>query len=299
MAQTVADRNPDQSVEELSQFLPRLSEDATARYWAFTYVTKGKPSLREELLESMLADPSLDLRFEAVELGMRRLDKSEDLTPEQKLAGYRELLAAARLPEQIQAIAKQLEELGSPVDLLEHFGFVANWKLLGPFDNTRQASFDVAYAPEGDYVSGKLDFDRTYQGKTGTVGWRGAQTKEQDGSLDLNSIFEKEKGAIVYAYGEFSTVTDLDCQVRIGSPNACKVWVNGVLAVNREVYHSGNQIDQYVEPVKLRKGANTILVKVCQNEQTEPWAQDWLFQLRFTDSTGLAIQPADSSFSRK
>jgi hypothetical protein len=31
------------------------------------------------------------------------------------------------------------------------------------------------------------------------------------------------------------------------------------------------------------------VVKVCQNEQTEPWAQNWAFQLRLCDATGKAI----------
>jgi hypothetical protein len=28
---------------------------------------------------------------------------------------------------------------------------------------------------------------------------------------------------------------------------------------------------------------------VCQNEQEEPWAQSWIFQLRLTDAVGQAV----------
>ena len=35
--------------------------------------------------------------------------------------------------------------------------------------------------------------------------------------------------------------------------------------------------------------ANEILIKVCQNEQTENWAQSWMFQLRLCDATGVAV----------
>ena len=38
-----------------------------------------------------------------------------------------------------------------------------------------------------------------------------------------------------------------------------------------------------------RKGANTILVKACQNEQKEEWTVQWQFQLRVCDATGTAI----------
>ena len=33
-------------------------------------------------------------------------------------------------------------------------------------------------------------------------------------------------------------------------------------------------------------GANEILIKVCQNEQNDSWAQQWSFQLRICDALG-------------
>lgn len=82
---------------------------------------------------------------------------------------------------------------------------------------------------------------------------------------------------------------DVKCQVRYGTPNANKLWVNGTPAAMNNVYHTGAQIDQYTGNVTLKKGPNNVLLKVCQNEQTEAWAQDFSFMLRFTDETGLAI----------
>ena len=49
------------------------------------------------------------------------------------------------------------------------------------------------------------------------------------------------------------------------------------------------QIDQYVERVALKAGKNRILLKLCQNEQKEQWAQRFAFQLRVSDFTGKAI----------
>jgi hypothetical protein len=294
LAQAIADRNPEQSVKELNQFLPRLSEDSTARYWAFSYLTRNDNSLREEMLESMLADPCLELRYEAVALQLERLTAAADAPVEKRSSAYRELLAAARLPEQVQEVAKQLGELGEKVDLLKHFGFIDSWNTVGPFDNKDQAAFDVSYAPEKDYVAGKLasKLDQKYPGKNGDVEWRSVTTTEDDGGVDLSVAYNKEKGAIIYALGKFDAQADLDCEVRIGSANAVKVWVNGELLIAREVYHTGAQIDQYAAPVHLKAGVNTILIKVCQNEQTEEWAQDFKYQLRFTDSSGFAIQPS-------
>ena len=39
----------------------------------------------------------------------------------------------------------------------------------------------------------------------------------------------------------------------------------------------------------IGKGRNTILLKVCQNEQADAWAQVWDFQLRVCDAVGGAV----------
>ena len=52
------------------------------------------------------------------------------------------------------------------------------------------------------------------------------------------------------------------------------------------------QIDQYNGRAKLKKGKNLILVRISQNEQTEDWAQSWMFQLRVCDSLGGPILAA-------
>ena len=51
-------------------------------------------------------------------------------------------------------------------------------------------------------------------------------------------------------------------------------------------------MDLYRVPVELRAGENRILLKVCQNEQTQDWAQRYEFQLRIADATGAGVRPA-------
>ena len=57
----------------------------------------------------------------------------------------------------------------------------------------------------------------------------------------------------------------------------------------RDEYHRGMRIDQYRIPVQLKAGENSILIKLCQNEQTEEWTVQWQFQLRVCDSSGAAV----------
>lgn len=296
LAQAVADRDPLKAQKECQAIVEQVSEDPTARYWAFCFLTDRQPQLKEPLLEKMLSDPGPELRYEAIELQLKRLKQSPPSTPEEQRSVYSELLEAARLPSQVNGIAELLKEAGAPVDLLNHFGFIAQWYMVGPFDNTGQSGFNVVYGPERDYLAGKISADAKllelpgYDGKSSSVSWTEYSTTKDDGALDLAVPYKKEKGAIVYALSSFHSAEKLEGEVRIGSQNAVKVWVNGQELISREVYHSGGQIDQYTASVTLNPGANSVMVKVCQNEQTEAWAQDWYFQLRFCDASGLAFR---------
>ena len=58
-----------------------------------------------------------------------------------------------------------------------------------------------------------------------------------------------------------------------------------------------NTLAQHAGAGTLKAGRNEILIKVCQNEQKEDWAQMWSFQLRTCDSVGSAV-PATQSAQR-
>jgi hypothetical protein len=101
-----------------------------------------------------------------------------------------------------------------------------------------------------------------------------------------------EKSAVGYAAADFFSESDRPAEIRIGCKNGWKVWLNGELLFARDEYHRGAKLDQYKLPCQLKKGKNTILVKCCQNEQTEQWTVEWEFQLRVCDATGTAILAA-------
>ena len=295
VAQTIFDRNPQNNTSQLQAIVNNKQLDAAARYWAFTELTRGDAKKRDAMLQSMLDDPSLELRYEAVKLGQAEVKGLKEAGAESAklLASYSKLLSSARLPEQVQQIADAMKELGETVDLLQYFGFVSNWQLIASFDNRDKVGFNVEYAPEKAYLASQsIDVKAEFDGKDKKATWQSFETKEPDGAVDLNPVYSNEKGAVAYAYAEFKASQPLECEVRLGCINANKVWVNGMLIISNDVYHTGSQIDQYTAPVKLKAGKNTILVKVCQNEQTDPWAQDWKFQLRFADASGLVIPAA-------
>lgn len=271
-------KNPASKVE-LESFLKDTTQDPEARYTVFRWLTEGDADSRNRWLDSMLNDPSPELRYEAV---AKALEPKE--LPEDQL---KTLLDVARQPEQVVELIARLDKLGVKVNQSKHFGFLSTWKFIGPFDNTGSKSYDKVYPVETDWVSNKLA--DTYQGRPGEVKWIAETSEDPEGAIDLAKLYNNEKGCIVYGVTEIEVPSNVKCELRVGCINAQKVWVNGELAIGNEVYHTGMQVDQYIAPIELKAGTNRILIKVCQNEQKDAWAQRYVFQARICDSTGKAI----------
>ena len=263
---------------ELTKFLADSSQDGEARYIAFQWLTASNVTLRNELLTNMNQDSSPELRFLAIDEAMKAKLENKQLST---------LLDAARHPSQVVSIIAKLKEQGETIDQSKQLGFLPNWRLIGPFDNVGTVNFDKVFPVESDWVKGTIKEE--YQGKAEAVKWKQETTTAPDGVVDLANVYAKEKGCIIYAFAEFDSEKDQNAEVRLGCINGNKTWVNGKLVMSNEVYHTGAQIDQYSEPIRLKAGKNQILLKICQNEQKEPWAQDFQFQLRICDSTGKAI----------
>ncbi len=275
--------------EALVSFLKDKANDSDARYWTFELLTQNDGELRKQWLADMADDPSLDIRYLAVAQKIEQLG-----TGTTDVAAYRQLLNLARHPEQLKEITGKLRDAGEGVDLARQYGFLMNWQLIGPFDNREEKGFDVVYGPEKDYLAKPSEKPAgLYSGKEDvSCTWKDASTTADDGLLDVAALYNKEKGAIVYAYAEFNAEESVPADIRLGCINANKVWVNGKEISSNKIYHASSSIDQYVGKTELKKGLNTILIKVCQNEQTQAWAQDFSFQLRVCDATGKAILAA-------
>src|SRR5262249_41617034 len=127
------------------------------------------------------------------------------------------------------------------------------------------------------------------------VVWR-SLSLEKGGIVDLNTLFPDpqrrspgERDAVAYAYAVVESSEGRPVEVRAASATAMKLYVNGREVLAREQDHQSFDTDAHMAPAQLRGGRNTILIKVCQNGQTEPWAQNWMFQLRLTDALGAAV----------
>ncbi len=301
---TKAGGNARLPVDSLVRFLAETKHDPRARRLAFDLVRGADAARADKLLDGMVEDPSVELRRDAVAKVIARADALKTgEKKEEALAAYQKAFSASRNVEQIQALATTIRELGGTVDLTRHFGFLRGWQIVGPFDNTEGKGFATVYPPEET-----LDLSAALDGKEGKVLWQPVETADEYGVVNVNLSYpppappadakpadsdskEGLKGVIAYAVTEFVSAEDRPAEIRLGTKNAWKIWLNGSPVFEREEYHRGMEIDQYRMPVTLRKGPNTILIKVCQDEQRRPWTTEWEFQLRVCDEVGTAIHP--------
>lgn len=276
-------------VKELEAFFHDHSHSPLGRRFAYELISSVDPSAEARLIPLCLNDESIELRRDAVAMLLKKAEAAEKSgQADETLQMMSQAFEAARMPEQVKAIAAKLKKLGKEVDVPAHFGLLQTWHVIGPFDHTDNKAFDLAYPPEsGVALSAKLT------GKKGEVEWKQVTTTNPDALVDINSAVGAEKFAVAYAFNEFISDKDQEIEVRYGSPNATKVWVNGELVAAYDVYHAGYELDQYRGKGKLKKGKNQILVKICQNNQQEQWAHDWVFMLRVCDRLGTAVLSTD------
>jgi hypothetical protein len=282
---TLAQGNP-LPLERLERFVKQKRHAPAARRIAYELLVREDQKAPERLLPLLVHDPSVELRRDAVAALMGQASQQLDEgAKETAVRTYRKALGGAVDEDQVKQITRQLTELGVKVDIAAHLGFIRSWYLITPFDNTDGVGFATVYAPEKG-----VDLTASLDGKGGKkIRWSLHATADSYGKVDLNKELGKLKAAVAYACAIVESAEARPVEVRVGSINAVKIFLNGKELFGRDEYHHGMRIDQHIGKGLLKKGRNEVLIKVCQNDQTENWAQNWTFQARLCDSVGAAV----------
>ena len=269
--------------KDIKRFILDSKNQGSSRRTAFEILSDFRPKQASALIPTFLNDPETTLRREAISQILSRAENEGD---EKKAINLlHKALNNARDVDQIQSASKALKEKGHEIDLLDLMGFISQWEMLGPFDNSEREGFAKPYLPETEKVK-----VASYEGKNGEINWSALVTKDSLGKVDINKEFGELKEVLAYACTEFYSDRKQKVQFRLGSKNAWKIWVNGKFLFGRDEYHrGGTRVDQFIIDGFLNQGKNQILLKVCQNEQTQPWTKQWEFCLRITDPTGKVI----------
>lgn len=131
------------------------------------------------------------------------------------------------------------------------------WHIVGPFENgMADEGLDRVFPPET-----RVDLKSNYKGKHGSVRWRTVRP-DATGYIDLRAFHGAQSANIVsYLYQEIDSPADQAATLLIGNDDGCKIWVNGK-QVHVDRRHLAATPEMSRVEVKLKKGANTILVKI-------------------------------------
>jgi hypothetical protein len=284
---------------ELARPQPQIPRDAIevyvkdskhsgrARRLGLSMLERIDPDIRAQLLPAWLDDP--EFRRDAVEYAIAQGDRLQaDKQTDHARSSYHKAFLHARESDQVlQAVAK-LKGIGETVDPVAHLGFVTRWWLLGPFPAPAMTGFAAEFAPEKE-VDLRAELDSESGQK---LRWRLHETSDQLGESNLIQAIAAVKESVGYAFVEIESRVEQRVELRCSADDNLTVWLNGEKVLAREQWLNGTRLDRFVTPVTLRAGTNRVLVKICQGPQhvNPEVPNNWSFQLRFCDATGVAAK---------
>lgn len=161
-------------------------------------------------------------------------------------------------------LMQELSATGTPQE--------SDWWIIGPFEN--KDGFQRSFPPER-----KINLTKSYKGKGGKIRWKKAEDDLYDGYVNLKELLEPDIWTVAYGFLSVQSPTARPAQLRIGTNEATKLWLNGDEVWMRNVRRNAI-VDNDIIPVELKEGTNTILIKVCQK------LGGWGFYFRITDAQG-------------
>ena len=295
----LAKPKPQIPADFLRRYILESKHQGRTRRLAWDLLDHVDPQFRQQQLPRLLDDP--EFRSEAVQRVLQKADQSRQADKsEAAIKQYRLAFQHARESSQIIKAADQLEQLKVKVNIIEQMGFLNRWYLLGPFDAPQFSGFAQAFPPEN-----KVDLSATYAGQDGTIRWQPYQNSDRLGQTNLVQVIGPVKEAVGYAYTEVHSPRNQKVELRCGADDNMTVWINGKRAFSRGQWLNGTRLDRFSAPCEFRQGTNRILIKICQGPQHKNPAvpNNWSFQIRFCDSTGLNIglkplKPTDEELSK-
>lgn len=126
-----------------------------------------------------------------------------------------------------------------------------SWNLAGPFPATEEKALDKAYDPEKKPAS--------------EVKWKTLRG-DSKGYFDLAAFHGKESSrTLSYMARTVDSPSDQEVTISVGTDDGCRLWVNGEKVLSHDRAEAATPNRDRVT-VKLKKGANAILLKVANGD---------------------------------
>jgi hypothetical protein len=164
-------------------------------------------------------------------------------------------------------------------------GFIRDWLVLAPIQLESDAdgaeAIEKNQIPDEGMLKPKAGDKVTVRGKE--LIWK--KVKANDFLLDLNALLNQQTEKTVgYALTYVRSETERKLDLKMGSNDQGKVFLNGKLLLRTSEPRPLEQDDDTARNVTLNKGVNVIVFKIF-NEG----GSDWQGCLRFTESNGKPV----------
>ncbi len=159
-----------------------------------------------------------------------------------------------------------------------NIGSIDGWAITGEFENISTSGFDKSYE-----TLTHPDDTCSFVNKKGVrVAWHDVPYLRHDKWFDF-TYYANAYNSIMFAQSFVKSDVETEAQLRIGVSGSLKVWVNDQQIIS-EPDERNNDLDTYIQSIKLHKGYNRILVQVG-----ESYANRSNFLVRITDEKGNSL----------
>ncbi|RLF15944.1 MAG: hypothetical protein DRJ66_03705 [Thermoprotei archaeon] len=156
-------------------------------------------------------------------------------------------------------------------------GFIKDWLVIGPFEaSSVEEAFDTNFINEAN-----ISIPKAGKSTKGLV-WKELHMPYGDLAsryIDLSVLFEPRRASTAYAFVVVKSAKNATVDLEIWSSGLIKVWVNNELMyASTSILNATGPYRDVIKDVKLRKGNNTILVKIVCSSPS-----GWKFYLRLIE----------------
>ena len=148
------------------------------------------------------------------------------------------------------------------------------WRICGPFREYKLSGFEHVFPPESE-----IKMTVTYKSNNNEIKWIKGSDGHIDGHVNLNDIYDQSSFATAYALVYIDSPDQRKVQVRIGTDESCKFWLNDELIWQHYIRRAA-VVDRDIVTVLLHPGYNKMLLKITNTDL------DWGFYFRVTDEFG-------------
>lgn len=170
----------------------------------------------------------------------------------------RRLASGSTLTQRLEIVGQE-----QPGELVADGDFVSTWVVRGPFPKPYTAD---CLGGEAAFTSGSL---------IAGSDWIRCDQNFAASSINLIQLFGAKTDCFVYAATILESPADQSVELLIGSDDGVAVWLNGEQVLQKLDIFRGMAPDQERVRIRLRKGANSLLLKITQG------SGDWAYCVRF------------------